>query len=140
MDLERKVSPTVRLARCAILDSSNRVLLLRQANIWKLPGSQLAQSENIYSGLRRMVFEETRLTMLGSLRLILRENIRFKDGQNLGLKYKLRVGLTQEIKGQLQLGEGYDGFDWLSWPDIINIPTEVEVTSALLALESRKII
>lgn len=56
------------VAKVVILDSDNKVLLLKRSNYHKkfageldLPGGHLKEGENLISGLKREVFEETGL-------------------------------------------------------------------------------
>ena len=47
----------------AVLHRNNKVLLLRNERGWDLPGGHIKEGEDIISGLKREVFEETGLTI-----------------------------------------------------------------------------
>ena len=47
----------------AVLHRNNKVLLLRNKKGWDLPGGHIKQGEDIVSGLKREVFEETGLAI-----------------------------------------------------------------------------
>jgi 8-oxo-dGTP pyrophosphatase MutT (NUDIX family) len=70
------------VAKVILFDSKKRILLLKRssyvekyANEWDLPGGHLKENENMLSGLKREVFEETGLKI--------REPIFFKSLENL---------------------------------------------------------
>ena len=50
-------------SREIVLHRNNKVLLIKNHKGWDLPGGHIKQDENILSGLKREVFEETGLTL-----------------------------------------------------------------------------
>ena len=61
------------VAKLVIIDEENRVLFLKRSNYvskyageWDLPGGHLKEQEDMLSGLKREVFEETGLDIRDS--------------------------------------------------------------------------
>lgn len=111
--------PDVILVNRGIIVRCDQVLLLRRsatdshnANLWEFPGGKVDIGEDIVTGLKREVYEETGLMVAPHTGLVHAESEVIKDGRHKGKLYISLFHVAQLLSGEVQISDEHAASSW----------------------------
>lgn len=116
-------------------NSEGKYLLLKRSplrypkigNSWDLPGGRIIPGTSLFENIKREVYEETKLTVVGETRLIGAQDI-----IRLPEKHIVRLTFCAEASGNPILDEEHIEFKWLSLEEMRRIGKLDEFTREIL--------
>lgn len=116
-------------------NKERRFLLLKRSqvkypavkNFWDIPGGRIIPGTNLFDNLKREVFEETKLKILGEPRLLSAQDIiRGRE------KHIVRLTYIGKVSGEPILNEEHTDFKWLTISEIIEVKKLDEFTREVM--------
>ena len=94
---------------------------------WDIPGGRIIPGTKLFNNLKREVFEETKLNILGGPSLISAQDIvRGKE------RHIVRLTYLGKVSGEPILDEEHTDFKWLTIPDMKRIKKLDEFTREII--------
>lgn len=104
-------------------------------NSWDIPGGRIIPGTSLFENIRREVFEETRLTVLGEPKLIGAQDI-----IRLPEKHIVRLTFISSIDGKPVLDEEHIDFKWVTSEEMKDEKELDEFTREILRSNFSKIL
>lgn len=121
MDLYKINKNTIFLiSQKAVIENRNKFLVLKSSfnNKWELPGGLLEISENLNSGLKREVKEETNLTISIDKVIYLyphiHKNFQLFDGRKVQARILEIFYHCKLVSGKIKLSEEHTEHEWIT--------------------------
>ena len=107
--------------------SSKRYPEIKIIGEWDIPGGRIIPGTKLFNNLKREVFEETKLEILGAPRLLGAQDIlRRKE------KHIVRLTYLGKVSGEPILDEEHTDFKWLTIPEMKRIEKLDEFTREIM--------
>lgn len=116
--LENKVGRFLLLKR-----SPKRYPEVRIIGAWDIPGGRIISGTSLFANLKREVYEETKLKILGEPRLLIAQDI--IRGEE---KHIVRLTYIGKVSGEPILDEEHTDFKWLTIPEMKKVKNLDEFT------------
>ncbi len=97
---------------------------------WDIPGGRILPGTTLLENLKREVFEETRLQILGEPRLIYAQDI-----IRLPEKHTVRLTFSSHTDGDPSLGEEHTDYRWVTLDEMRKLEKLDEFTQEVLEKE-----
>ena len=132
--MERKILLQVGV-KVFLRNSEGKYLLLRRSpvrypsieNFWDIPGGRIIPGTDLFENLTREVFEETKLSMHGALKLICAQDI-----IRLPEKHIVRLTFICATSGEPILDEEHIAYRWVTLAEMNSLPNLDEFTREVL--------
>ena len=105
-----------RVQTAVLINAANEVLILRtHEGKWQLPGGRLNEGEHWDAGLRREILEETGITDVEILSILLTDNWEFRGVKMYGVYFLCRTK-TSDVR----ISNEHTEFRWVGKNDDLN--------------------
>ncbi|MDO8593956.1 MAG: NUDIX hydrolase [bacterium] len=119
-------------------NEEGRYLLLKRSpirypevkNFWDIPGGRIFPGTPLFENIKREVFEESKLSVLGEVKLLGAQDI-----IRLPEKHIVRLTFSAETSGQPKLAEEDIEFKWVTLEEMKNLKELDEFTREILEKE-----
>lgn len=119
----------ILFSQAAIIESRGKILLLKDAmykKYWMLPGGLLEITESLSNGLRREIWEETRLRVKPKEIIGVYDrwhrNWKLHTGRRMDVRVIKVVYVCTKISGQVRLSDEHEDFRWVTLSKVRELP------------------
>lgn len=133
-------SPQILLVNRSIIIENDRMLVLRRSlqdrrhpGLWEFPGGKIDAGEDVDTGLKREIFEETGLHIEPDLGLSHVESELITSGRYEGKIYVALFRIARRLSGEVTLSDEHEESSWDTFGEIINRDLSPESRKAVVA-------